>query len=173
MHTSYLMTCMQNAYILFNDLYAECIHLRISYKDHVTNEEVCAKIQQAIEPHEDPLTIVKRRKLQLFELVSCSSGLAKSILQSTVKGGRKQGRQRKRWEDNSREWTGLEFAKSRRAEENREKWRKLVVKPSVVPQRPSRLRDRWWWWWRWWWSPKVLIRSWHYLQHRRVCYAQA
>ena len=30
------------------------------------------------------------------------------------------------------------------------KWRKLVVKSSVVPQRPSRLRDRWWWWWSWW-----------------------
>ena len=26
--------------------------LRISYKDHVTNEEVRAKIQQAIAPHE-------------------------------------------------------------------------------------------------------------------------
>ena len=34
--------------------------LRLSYKDHVTNEEVRAKIQQAIGPHED-LTIVKRR----------------------------------------------------------------------------------------------------------------
>ena len=31
--------------------------LRISYKDHVTNVEVCAKIQQAIGPHEDLLTI--------------------------------------------------------------------------------------------------------------------
>ena len=29
--------------------------LRISYKDHVTNEEVRAKIQQAIGPHEDSL----------------------------------------------------------------------------------------------------------------------
>ena len=38
--------------------------LRSSYKDHVTNEEVRAKIQQAIGPHEDVLTIVKRRKLQ-------------------------------------------------------------------------------------------------------------
>ena len=37
--------------------------LRISYKDHVTKEEVRAKIQQAIGQHED-LTIVKRRKLQ-------------------------------------------------------------------------------------------------------------
>ena len=70
--------------------------LRISYKDQVTNEEVCAKIQQAIGPHEDLLTIVKRRKLQWYGHVSRSSGLTKTILQSTVKGGRRQGGQRKR-----------------------------------------------------------------------------
>ena len=35
--------------------------LHISYKDHVTNEEVRAKIQKAIGPHEDLLTIVKRQ----------------------------------------------------------------------------------------------------------------
>ena len=116
--------------------------LGISYKDHVTNEEVRAKIPQAIGPHEDLLTIVKRCKLQWYGLVSRSSGLAKTILQGTVKGRRRQCRQRKRWEDNIREWTGLEFAKSKRAVENREKRRKLVVKLSVVPQRPSRLRDR-------------------------------
>ena len=58
----------------------------ISYKDHVTNEEVRAKIQQAIGPHEDLLTIVKRRKLQWYGHVSRSSGLAKAILQGTVKG---------------------------------------------------------------------------------------
>ena len=61
----------------------------------------------------------------------------KPISRGTVKGGRRQGRQRKRWEDNIRERTGLEFAKSQRAVENRQKWRKLVVKLSVVPQRPS------------------------------------
>ena len=58
-----------------------------------------------------------------------------------MKGERRQGRQRKRWEDNIREWTGLEFTKSLRAVENREKWRKLVVKSSVVSQRPLWLRD--------------------------------
>ena len=92
--------------------------------------------------NEDLLAIVKRRKLQWYGHVSRSSGLAKTILQGTVKGRRRQGRQRKRWEDNIREWAGLEFAKSRRAVENREKWKKLVVESSVVPQRPSRLRDR-------------------------------
>ena len=52
------------------------------------------------------------------------------------KRGRRQGRQRKRWEDNIREWTGLQFGKSDRAVENGEKWRKLVAKSSVVPQQP-------------------------------------
>ena len=102
--------------------------LHISYKDHVTNEEVRAMIQQAIGPHEDLLTIVK-------------SGLAKTILQGIGTGGRRQGRQTKSWED-IREWTGLEFGKSRRAMENRGKCRKLVATLSLVPQRPSRLRDR-------------------------------
>ena len=108
--------------------------LRISYKDYVTNEEVRAKIQRAIGPHEDPLTTVKRCKMQWYGHVSRSSGLAKTLLQGTVKGGRRHGRQRKRWEDNIREWTGLEFGRSQRAVENREKWRKFVAKSSVVPQ---------------------------------------
>ena len=99
----------------------------------MVNEEVCAKIQQAIGPHEDLLTIVKRCKLQWYGHVSRSSGLAKTTLQGTVKRGRRQGKQRKRWEDNIREWTGLEFGRSQREVENREKWRKLVAKSSVVP----------------------------------------
>ena len=71
--------------------------------------------------YEDLLTIVKRRKLKWYGHVTRSSGLAKTILQGTVKGERRQGRQRKRWEDKIREWTRLEFAKSQRAMENREK----------------------------------------------------
>ena len=96
-----------------------CKILRISYKDQVTNKEVRAKIQQAIGLHKDLLTIIKTCKLQWYGHVSCSSGLAKTILQGTVKRGRRQDRQRKRWGDNIREWTGLEFAKSQRAVENR------------------------------------------------------
>ena len=99
--------------------------LHNSYKDHVTNKEVHAKIQQATGPHEDLLTIVKRCKLQWYGHISRSSGLAKTILQGTVKGGRRQDRQRKRWEDNIREWTGLEFASPSgqwRTGKNRENW---------------------------------------------------
>ena len=63
--------------------------LRISYKDQVINEEVRAKIQHAIGPHENLLTIVKRHKLQWYVHVSRSLGLAKTILQGTVNGERR------------------------------------------------------------------------------------
>ena len=49
-------------------------------------------------------------------------------MQGTVKEGRRQGRQRKRWEDNVREWTGLEFGKFQKAVENKEKIEKTGCK---------------------------------------------
>ena len=64
--------------------------LRISYKDHVTNEAIRNKIKQAIGAYDDLLTIVK------------------TILQGTIRGRRRRGRQKKRWEDNIKEWTGME-----------------------------------------------------------------
>ena len=36
--------------------------LNISYKDHVTNEEVRNRIQNAVGEHDDLLTMVKKRK---------------------------------------------------------------------------------------------------------------
>ena len=56
-----------------------------SYKDHVTNEEVRRKIQAAIGLYNEFLTLFKKRKLRWFGNVSMSSGLAKMILQGTMK----------------------------------------------------------------------------------------
>ena len=68
--------------------------LRISYKNHVTNEEVRAKIQQAIGPHEDLLTIVKRRKLVWSCLPFISSG--QNHLARHSERGKKTSQTRKR-----------------------------------------------------------------------------
>ena len=94
--------------------------LRISYKDHVTNEEVRNGIQNATGMHDDLLTVVKKRKLRWYGHISRSSGMTKTILQGTVKGARKRGRQKKRWEDNIKEWMGMGFGDSLRAAEDRE-----------------------------------------------------
>ena len=47
--------------------------LNISYKDHVTNEEVRRKMQAAIGEYDEHLTLVKKRKLRWFGHVSMSS----------------------------------------------------------------------------------------------------
>ena len=101
--------------------------LHISYKDHITNEIVCTKIQTAIGPYEDLLTTVKKRKLRWYGHVTRSNGLCKQVLQGTVPGKRKRGRQKKRWEDNIKEWTGLDFNNSQRAAEDRQRWKKIVA----------------------------------------------
>ena len=85
--------------------------LNISYKVHVTNEEVRNRIQNAIGVHDDLLTMVKKRKLRWYGHISRSSGMAKTILQGTVKGKRRRGNRRrdgKITSRNGREW-GLEI----------------------------------------------------------------
>ena len=60
--------------------------------------------------------------------------------QGTVSiGGRtitnlRRGRQKKHWENNISEWTGLKFCNAVREAENKIKWRERVAM-SVVPQR--------------------------------------
>ena len=99
--------------------------LNISYKDQVTNEEVHRKIQAAIGEYDEFLTMVKKQKLSWLGHVSRSSGLAKTILQGTVNGKRKRGRQKKRWEDNIKEWTRMDFASLTRTAEDRTRWKVL------------------------------------------------
>ena len=92
--------------------------LNISYKDHVTYEEVRSRIQNVIGGHDDLLTMVKKRKLRWYGHISRSAGTAKTIMQGTVKGTIRRGRQKKRWEYNITEWTGMGFGDSLRAAED-------------------------------------------------------
>ena len=70
--------------------------LNISYKDHMTNEEVRIRIQNATGMHNYLLTMVKKRKLRWYGHISRCSGMVKTILQGTVKGARRRGRQKKK-----------------------------------------------------------------------------
>ena len=70
------------------------------------------------------------------------SGGQNHLARQSKRGQKTRLTEKKRWED-TRVWTGLEFAKSQRAAESREKRRELVVKSSVEPQRPTQVRDRW------------------------------
>ena len=85
--------------------------LNINYIDHITNEEVKRRIRLEIGQYEELLSTVKKRKLKWYGHVTRASGLSKTIMQGTVRGGRKRGDQRKRWEHNISEWTNLSSAK--------------------------------------------------------------
>ena len=61
----------------------------ILHKDHLTNKEVCRKIQAVIGEY-DKLTLVKKRKLRWFGHISKSSGLAKTILHSSTGDSEKE-----------------------------------------------------------------------------------
>ena len=83
----------------------------------MTNEEIR---QNAIGVHDDFPTMVKKQKLRWYGHISRSSGMVKTVLQGTVKGASRRGRQKKRWEDNIKEWMGMGFGDSLRAVEDRE-----------------------------------------------------
>ena len=103
--------------------------LCISRRDHVTKEEVHAKIQQATGPHEDLLTIVKRRKLQWYGHVSRSLGLAKIILQGTVKGEEDKadkGRGGKTTLGNGQAWSSASPRRQWRTGKNEETGCKII-----------------------------------------------
>ena len=67
-----------------------------------------------------------------FGHVSRSAGLAKTILQRTVQGGRRRGWQKKHWKNNISERTRLKFCDALREADNKIKWTKRVAR-SMVP----------------------------------------
>ena len=111
--------------------------LGISYKDHISNKDVRSRIRKAIGPCEELLSTVKRRKTKWYGHVTRAPGLAKTVLRGTVRGGKRKGRQRKRWEDNIRYWTGLELSDAVRKADEREEWRMFVARSCGAPTVPK------------------------------------
>ena len=69
-----------------------------------------------------------------------------------MKGKRKRGKQKKRWEDNIKEWTGMDFASPTRSAENRTRWKGIVANhlwcpddlPSLLDRIENRIREKPW-----------------------------
>ena len=89
-----------------------CKILHISYKDHVINKEVRSKIQQAIRP----------KKTQTAVVWTCLQFIrsGQNHLARHSERGKKTRQTEEEGEENIREWTGLEFAKSNGDQRHRE-----------------------------------------------------
>ncbi|GFS26607.1 neurogenic locus notch-like protein 1 [Elysia marginata] len=77
-------------------------------------------------PLDHMLTIVRQRKLKSYGHTT----------------GYRKWKQKKRWEDNIREWTGLELRNTLRKAEDIEEWKAMVRRPSAAPRRIPNLSDR-------------------------------
>ena len=80
----------------------------ISFRDRITNEDVRNRVRVTIGPHDD-LSIVKTRKVRWYGHVTQATGLANTIMQGTVPGGRRRDRPKTCWH-NIKEWTELPLA---------------------------------------------------------------
>ena len=115
--------------------------LKISYRERRTNEFVIGEVTRLAGKQEPLLATVKRRKMIWFGHVNRHNTLSKTILQGTVEGRRKRGRQKKNWSSNIREWMDDDLVDLTRATEDRRRWRKLSLDAALKsPQRP-RSRD--------------------------------
>ena len=98
---------------------------RIKWTDKITNEEVCRRLNV----EKTLLTDIKTRKLNYFGHVKRHNTIKKDILEAKLEGKRAQGRQRRRWEDDVKSWTGLNFEECTRAAGRREDWRAISRLP--------------------------------------------
>ena len=116
--------------------------LCISYLEHKTNEFVRNKVESLVGPQEPLLTTAKGRKLAWFGHVTRHNNLYKMILQGTVEGGRRRGRQRKNWSDNVKEWTDTTMLELLVQAEDRPAWRITSVSSALTsPRRLPKSRD--------------------------------
>ena len=99
--------------------------LNISYKEHKTNEYVWNEVISHVGKQEPLHTTIRKRKMKWFGHVTRHNSLSKTILQGTVEGGRKRGRQKKSWTDNIKQWTQMDMYSLINLAQDRQAWRNL------------------------------------------------
>jgi hypothetical protein len=114
--------------------------LRISYLDRKTNDFVRSKVYSLMGYQEPLLATIKRHKLAWFDHVTRHDTLSKTIMQGTVEGGRKRGRQ-KNWQDNVKEWTDLTIPDLLQSTSNRPLWRRISASSALRSPRLQKSRD--------------------------------
>ena len=74
----------------------------------------------------------KRRKLARFGYVTCHDNLPQTILQGNLVGGRRRGRQRKRWMDNIKERTYLPMPEQLTRVSCRKDWERISASSPLL-----------------------------------------
>ena len=84
----------------------------------------------------------KETEVARFGHVTRHDSLSETIFQGTLEGGRRRGRQRKCWMDNSKEWTSLPMPELLTRASCRKGWKRNSAESSPLsPRRPNRSGD--------------------------------
>ena len=112
--------------------------LQISYTEHRTNADVWKSVTFLVGQQEPLLATVKRRKMAWFGHIIRHNTLSKTILQGTVEGSRRQGRPRKSWTENVKEWTSQTLPELLVAAPQQQKWHQMAADAARLPPLRSR-----------------------------------
>lgn len=116
--------------------------LAFSIGNNKKNNEFGWKRVESFVGHQEPLlATVKREKMAWFGHITRHDSLCKTIMQGTVEGGGRSGRQRKNGLDNVKKWTGMTVPELLMAAVNRPLWERVGVASafgSALPLQKSR-----------------------------------
>jgi len=94
--------------------------MRISYTEHVTNDEVLERVGQ------DRKLLGQVKSLKYFGHVTRHSSLEKDIMLGTMSGKRRQGGQKKQWLDDIPQWSSQSLVDKVRLAEDRVRYRRFI-----------------------------------------------
>ena len=97
--------------------------LRVSYKDHITNEEILRRVGEK----RGLLNMVKKRKMEYFGHLVRSEGFQRLLLDGKIEGTRRRGAQRRTWVRDIVDWADMNYCECVRLAYDRKKWRLLVA----------------------------------------------
>jgi len=115
--------------------------LRISYRDHRTNEFVQGEIERLAGPYEPLLTTIRRRKLQWYGHVTRHNTLSKTIMQGVMEGTRRRGRPKKSWDNNITQWTKRTMPQLTRIAQDRTAWTRIARSSAAMSPQRRESRD--------------------------------
>ena len=97
--------------------------LRISWKEHISNEEVLNMIKTSLKL----MKIIKKRKCEYFgHIIRRANNIQRLLLEARIDENRGRGRPRTMWMDNIKGWLNLSYKECIRNAKNREEWRSIT-----------------------------------------------
>jgi len=105
--------------------------LRISYVEHVSNDEVLSRMSQS----RKLLSRVKSRKLKYFGHIARHPSMDEGVVLGPMPGTRRQGGQRRQWLHDITDWAALELPRVVNLAGDRREFRSFVHSIIQSPRR--------------------------------------